>query len=82
MAEPHNLNADYLSQQECLNILEPVSHFSRGVSNCFVVHHLKIFCSLLNSNIFHAFKRYFFLLQMPFTLLRVFNFRISVLPVS
>lgn len=70
MVESCNLNADYLSQQECLNILEPVSRFSRGVSACFVLHHFKIFCSLPNLNIFHAFKGWVFPLQMLFTLLR------------
>jgi len=70
MVESCNLNADYLSQQECLNILEQVSRFSRGVSDCFVLHRFKIFCSLPNWNIFHAFKGWVFPLQMLFTLLR------------
>lgn len=70
MAESCNLNADYLPQQECLNILEPVSRFSRGGSDCSVLHHFKIFCSLPNLNIFHAFKGWVFLLQTLFTLLR------------
>lgn len=70
MAESCNLNADYLSQQECLNILEPVSCFSRGVSDCYVLHHFKMFCSLPNLNVFHALKGWVFLLQMLFSLLR------------
>lgn len=69
MAESCNLNADYLSQQECLNILEPVSCFSRSVSDCFVLHNFKIFCSLPNLSNFYAFKGWVFLLQMLFTLL-------------
>lgn len=69
MAESCNLNADYLSQQECLNILEPVSCFSRSVSDCFVFHNFKIFCSLPNLSIFYGFKGCIFLLQMLFTVL-------------
>lgn len=52
MAEPCNLNADYLSQQERLNTLEPGSRFSRGVRIGFILHNFKIFCSLPNWNIF------------------------------
>lgn len=70
MVESCNLNADYLSQQESLYILEPVSRYCRGVSDCFMLHHSKIFCSLPIFNIFHASKGWVFFLQMLSTLLR------------